>query len=132
MDFNDTILVSRTPRFAGIETDDWEGWISRFESLTLGHNDEGRVKRLLPLLDGVALDCARSQFQTNKAYDQLKACLSTRFGRTVDPLQAQAELGRATQLPGESAASFADRIEKLGRAAFLEMQNFITTLPACR
>ena len=121
MDFNDTILVSRTPRFLGIETDDWEGWISRFESLTLGQNDEERIKRLLPLLDGVALDCARSQFQIDKAYDQLKACLSTRFGRTVDPLQAQAELGRAVQLPGESAANFADRIEKLGRASFPDM-----------
>ena len=87
----------------------------------MGQNDEERIRRLLLLLDGVVLDCARSQFQTDKAYKQLKACLSTRFGRTVDPLQAQAELGRAAQLPGESAANFADRIEKLGRAAFPDM-----------
>lgn len=121
MDFNDTILVSRTPRFLGIETDDWEGWISRFESLTQGYKDEERIKRLLPLLDGVASDCASSHYKTDRTYEGIKAHLSARFGRAVDPLQAQAELGRVTQRPGESAANFADRIRKLGQAAFPDM-----------
>lgn len=118
MDFNDTILVSRTPRFSGIATEDWEQWISRFESLTVGHGDDERVKRLLPLLDGVALDHAHSLFKVDKTYSKIKSGLDSRFGRSIEPLQAQAELGRASQLPGESATSFADRIEKLGRAAF--------------
>ena len=118
MDFNDTILVSRTPRFAGIETDDWERWISRFESLTVGLGDVERVKRLLPLLDGVALDYAHSLYQGDSSYSEIKSGLGVRFGRLIEPLQAQAELGRASQSPGESAESFADRIKRLGRAAF--------------
>ena len=118
MDFNDTILVSRTPRFAGIESDDWERWISRFESLTAGQGDAERAKRLLPLLDGAALDHAHSLYKVDSSYSRIKSGLGVRFGKSVEPLQAQAELGHASQSPGESAASFADRIERLGRAAF--------------
>lgn len=118
MDFNDTILVSRTPRFAGLDTDDWEGWIARFEALTSEHGDEGRLKRLLPLLDGLASDCAQSQLKLNKSYCELRKHLGERFGRSVDPLEARAALGGVRQAPGETVANFADRIEKLGRAAF--------------
>ena len=98
MDFNDSILASRTPPCAGIETDDWERWISGYESLTVGHGDDERVQRLLPLLDGVAHDHVHSLYKVNSSYSEIKSGLEVR--------------------PGKAAESLADRIKELGRAAF--------------
>ena len=51
-------------------------------------------------------------------YITVKAALNDHFGKKVDTLQAHAELGRATQNPGESIESFAGRVRKLGRLAY--------------
>ena len=125
MDFSDTILLSRTAKFSGADADNWDTWISRFEGLTRDHKDGDRVKRLIALLDGAALDSALVCLGDVKAEDGkdkdsyllVRGVLAARFGKPVSQLQARAELGRAAQAPGESTENFADRILKLGRLA---------------
>ena len=117
MDSNSSILVSRTPKFAGTEQEDWDKWLSRFEGLTFSYKDEERLRCLVSLLEGGALDAALPSLKQNKNYAAVKADLSSRFGRLPNSLQAQAEFGRAVQAPGESAEYFADRLRRLAQLA---------------
>ena len=50
-------------------------------------------------------------------YQTTKNALAERYSQLQNPLQAQVELARACQQPGETVSDFADRLRQLGRLA---------------
>ncbi|KAF0288281.1 hypothetical protein FJT64_013351 [Amphibalanus amphitrite] len=70
------------------------------------------------VLQGGALDFFASlPEQIRGDYQTTKKALAERYSQLQNPLQAQVELARACQQPGETASDFADRLRQLGRLA---------------
>ncbi|KAF0311536.1 Stomatin-like protein 1 [Amphibalanus amphitrite] len=70
------------------------------------------------VLQGGALDFFASlPEQIRGDYQTTKNALAERYSQLQNPLQAQVELARACQQPGETASDFADRLRQLGRLA---------------
>lgn len=111
------LLVNKIPPFSGAPGQSWEQWITRFETQATGVNDDDRLHCLLMLLSGAALDLFANQ-SVKIDYDGAKKSLSSRFGTAIGHIQAQAELVRASQEPGESVDDFADRLRRWGRLAY--------------
>ena len=115
------IFMSKAKPFTGANGQEWRRWLTRFEAQTVTWSAAERLQCLPALLEDGALDLYASLTAAAQAdYVQVVEALSERYGSEVGPLQAQAELARAMQTPGETVADFADRIRKLGRAAYPE------------
>ncbi|KAF0296523.1 hypothetical protein FJT64_006082 [Amphibalanus amphitrite] len=70
------------------------------------------------VLQGGALDFFASlPEQIRGDYQTTKNALAERYSQLQNPLQAQVELARACQQPGETVSDFADRLRQLGRLA---------------
>ena len=113
-----SIRIANTTKFTGREGDDWEKWVSRFETRFCGEDDNSLASILRDVLDGVALDvCSKLGKETCQNYAKVKTALQSKFGKTSDPRHAHAELRHAQQGPGESAEAYGERILRLTRAA---------------
>lgn len=115
------LFLTRARKFSGKSGDNWDTWISHFEAQTITFDDAGRLQCLLSLLDDDALDAFIAMPAKVKVkYDTAKKSLDARFGRTIDRLQALAELNKSTQATGESVEKFGERLRKLGKLAYPE------------
>ena len=108
------IFLAKAKPFAGAKGQDWRRWLVRFEAQTATLTAAERLRCLPVLLEERALDIFASLspvVQTD--YARVVEALTTRYGSDAGPLQAQAELAAAIQMPGEAVADFADRIHQL-------------------
>ena len=113
------LFLTRARKFSGKSGDNWDTWISHFEAQTITFDDAGRLQCLLSLLDDDALDAFIAiPAKVKVKYDTAKKSLDARFGRTIDRLQALAELNKSTQATGESVEKFGERLRKLGKLAY--------------
>lgn len=112
------LLLSNFEHFSGAGNQNWEKWINRFEAKTSSLPATDRLPCLISVLEGGALDLFASLPDQDRGdYTIVSTALAGRFGHLRSPLQAQVELARARQQPGESVLDFADRIRQLGRLA---------------
>ena len=110
--------IHNTTKFSGRKEENWETWITRFET-RFGDVDETNLASvLLDVLDGAALDaCGKLSKDERKTYKAVKSVLQKKFGACVDTRRANAELRQIRQLPGENAEAFANRVRKLTNVA---------------
>ena len=113
-----SIRIANTVKFTGCEGDDWESWVTRFETRFGDEKKEVWSSILRDVLDGAALDvCAKLGVKACADYDKLKSALQEKFGKVKDSRQAHAELRRVQQEPGESAEAYGERVMKLTSCA---------------
>lgn len=107
-------MLSRMTKFTGEGATPWRVWLSRFEIQAADIEEEERVKILLMLLDGKALDvCVRLPEKARACWTEVTSALTKRFSPVTNKVEAYALLQRARLLPGETIEEFADRVESL-------------------
>ena len=112
------LLLSNFEHFSGAGIQNWETWVHRFEAKISTLPAADWLPCLISVLQGGALDFLASLPDRDRAdYAAVTAALRGRFGQLRSPLQAQVELARVRQQPGESELDFADRVRQLGRLA---------------
>ncbi|KAF0287642.1 hypothetical protein FJT64_013961 [Amphibalanus amphitrite] len=112
------LLMSHFEHFSGTGSQNWQQWVRRFEAKTSALPAADRLPCLISVLQGGALDFLASlPEQIRGDYQTTKNALAERYSQLQNPLQAQVELARACQQPGETASDFADRLRQLGRLA---------------
>lgn len=105
------VKISNTTKFWGRTDENWEQWVSRFEARFRDVKDAEKRQALVEVLDGAALDAyAKLEEDVIQDYAKVKAALQTKFGKTVHPREAHAELRQIKQRPGETEEAFGDRI----------------------
>ena len=110
------LLYARGTPFSGVEGDNWDTWIARFEARTSPLSDTEKLHVLLGLLEGQALDvCGALSSKEQTDYNKVKSTLEAQFNTKVDELQAFSAFSQATRQPGESIQAFGDRLKRLAQ-----------------
>ena len=110
------LLYARGTPFSGVEGDNWDTWIARFEARTSPLSDTEKLHVLLGLLEGQALDvCGALSSKEQTDYNKVKSTLEAQFNTKVYELQAFSAFSQATRQPGESIQAFGDRLKSLAQ-----------------
>ena len=116
---NQAVFLSRMTKFSGDGGPTGTVWIRRFELQTESVADEERVKLLIMLLDGKALDvCAGFSTKARKSFKEMKSLMTERFAPNLNQVEAYALLQRARRMPGETLEDFSDRVQELVLLAY--------------